>query len=566
MGAVSQISSKHGWQRSAVGQHFWPCMAGLIFAVITLVAGWWMLQHPFGTNWDEANYLNHVIQDRGALGQGPWPLVKALLRRDMSRPPAYRILILPITTLLGASPTVLRFSSWVAFGMTLSLMYLAGQRLGDRSTGGFIVCFLLACPILIGPNMRFYVDYSLYLSIAGTLYFLFCQWDNLKQRPRHWLGLGLFLGLGAMAKPTIIFIVGPMLLLVMLLRLLNWIKGPTLPALFKAYGVAAVISAPWWGLNGRAALEKAFSSGGNIRDALGPQGELGTLFKWTYVFLQSITGPVVGALMIAIAVGFVIKLLVLRQSSLDRSQKLALIVCLAGAMPLAWVAAFGINHNPRLIAPLLLPLSLAVGLMVSDLGWLTRKLTTMVALVLIIAQVSVMLTPQVGSDRYQDGDTYAQSHNWGNPTSVMRLEDQWDWTPLYGLAQQYQMPTPKIGYLGSAKTLNPPQLLLPWVMAGETTNVVHLWSFTDGEIDWEPLIKRALTKDILVTISPDNVTTADPIAVIENQHNLEFSKRIAQTEQFMPLQTIKMGKFSSSVVHVFIRNAGGKSKQDISDI
>ncbi|MBT9317526.1 glycosyltransferase family 39 protein [Leptothoe spongobia TAU-MAC 1115] len=521
--------------------------------MITLVAVWWILQHPFGTNWDEANYLNQAIQDRSALNQGLWDWVKAILRRDSARPPAYRILIVPITQLLGANSVVLRLSSWLSFTCTLFLMYLVGKRLCERAVGGFIACFLLACPILIGPNMRFYVDYSLYLAIAGVLYCLFCQWDNPTQHPRYWIGLGLFLGLGAMAKPTILLIVGPMLVVVMLLCWLKWITGPTLPALFKSYGLATMVMAPWWVLNGQAALEKAFSSGGNVRDALGPEGELGTLLHWGYVFLQSITGPIVGGLAGAIAVSFCFKLCVLRQSSLDRSQQLALVVCLAGAIPLACIAAFGVNHNPRLIAPLLLPLGLAVGLMVYDLGWLTHKLMAPVAIVMIVAQVSVMLLPQGGSDRYQEGDTFAQTHNWGNPTSVMRLEEQWDWSLLHELATQYQMDTPKIGYLGSAKTLNPSQLLLPWVMADETANIVQLWNFTTGPIDWHPLMKRAMTKDILITFVPEPLSTVDNFAAIENQYNLEFSERIANTGQFMPLKILEMGKFSTSKVHVFLR-------------
>ncbi|MEM8614308.1 MAG: glycosyltransferase family 39 protein, partial [Cyanobacteria bacterium P01_H01_bin.105] len=486
---------------------------------------------------------------------GPWDLAKAILRRDRARPPAYRILILPITALVGAHPWVLRLCSWGAFACTLWLMYLTGKRLRDRATGGFVVCFLLTCPILIGPNMRFYVDYALYLAIAGTLYFLFCQWDNRKYLPSQWIGLGLFLGLGAMAKPTIVFIVGPMLLLTMLLRFFKLIAAPTLPSLLKSYGLAALLMAPWWVLNIRPALEKAVRSGGNMRDALGPQGELSTLWTWSYVFVQSITGPMLSLLVGAIALSFLLNVLLFRRARLTRSQQLALVVCLAGAVPLAWIAAFGINHNPRLIAPLLLPLGLALSLMASSLGWLTRRSTAGVAVVLILAQVSIMLAPQKGSNYYQDGDAFAQSHNWGNPTSVMRLEEQWNWTPLYELAQQNRFQIPKIGYLGSAKTLNPPQLSLPWVMAGETTKVVQLWKFTDGPIDWDPLIKRALTKDILVTFAPRASSTDSDIETLENQHNLEFSERIAQTDQFMPLITISMGKFSTSTVHVFTHKA-----------
>ena len=122
-----------------------------------------------------------------------------------------------------------------------------------------------------------------------------------------------------------------------------------------------------------------------------------------------------------------------------------------------------------------------------------------------------------------------------------------------GLAQQHQLQTPKIGYLGSAKTLNPPQLLLPWVLANQTAKVDQLWSFTDGPLVWESLLKRAANRDILVTFAPEPSVTASEIETMENQHNLEFSERVAQTGTFMPVQTLTMGKFSPSAVYVFIK-------------
>ena len=89
MDSVSWASSKRSL--TVVGQRFWPFLAASVFTVITVTAVFWIVQHPFGTNWDEANYLNQAILDRAALTQGPGDLIKGLFRRDEARPPAYRI-------------------------------------------------------------------------------------------------------------------------------------------------------------------------------------------------------------------------------------------------------------------------------------------------------------------------------------------------------------------------------------------------------------------------------------------------------------------------------------------
>ncbi|MEO0756097.1 MAG: glycosyltransferase family 39 protein [Cyanobacteria bacterium J06648_16] len=540
---------------SKVGQRLWSIFAFSIFVVTTIAVVSWILQHPFGTNWDETNYINQIVQDRTALGDGPVSLVKALLRRDASRPPAYRILALPITAIWGGEPTALRLFAWLAFGISVYLIYQTGEQLRDRATGGFAACFLLTCPILIGPNMRFYVDYSLYLAIAGSLYFLFRHWHQTDTKSRNWIGLGLSLGLGAMAKPTIAFILGPMLLVLMGLRLMAKKVGPSLQSLFKSYGVAMAIMLPWWVLNGDDAIAKAFQSGGNTRDALGTQGELGTLLKWGYVFIQSVTGPMLSLLTGAIVLSFLWVWIVQRRLELTRPQRYAVLLCLAGAIPFAGLAASGVNHNPRLIAPLLMPLSLAIGLLASSTGWFSRRPMTLVAVVLMTAQVTVMLAPQPGSARYQEGDQYSKTHNWGNPTSVMRREEQWNWSLLYDAVRQYPLDTPRIGYLGNAKMLNPPQIRSPWLRLGKTARVDPLWKDKSNPIDWEDIMRGASRQDILVVI--DSETTGDALVdyrTIDNQHNPELVERLRAAEDFVLLTTLKMGRFTPTDVAVFVRN------------
>ncbi|MEM8614991.1 MAG: hypothetical protein AAGF93_23500, partial [Cyanobacteria bacterium P01_H01_bin.105] len=60
--SIGKVYSKY----ESIGQRLWLFIALGIFAAVTGVVVWWIFQHPFGTNWDEANYINQAIQDRTA--------------------------------------------------------------------------------------------------------------------------------------------------------------------------------------------------------------------------------------------------------------------------------------------------------------------------------------------------------------------------------------------------------------------------------------------------------------------------------------------------------------------
>ena len=73
----------------------------------------------------------------------------------------------------------------------------------------------------------------------------------------NWIGLGLVLGLGGLAKPTIIFTIGLVLFLALILSWRNIISSPTPQSLFKASGLGLVIMLPWWVFNWKPAIAKA---------------------------------------------------------------------------------------------------------------------------------------------------------------------------------------------------------------------------------------------------------------------------------------------------------------------
>ncbi|NJR66949.1 MAG: hypothetical protein HC772_19180 [Leptolyngbyaceae cyanobacterium CRU_2_3] len=86
---------------------------------------------------------------------------------DRARPAAFRILVLPFTLLLGVSPQLLRIISFACLWVTVGFVFLAARSIAGLTGGAFAALFLIACPIIVAPNLRFYVDYPLYMRSRG---------------------------------------------------------------------------------------------------------------------------------------------------------------------------------------------------------------------------------------------------------------------------------------------------------------------------------------------------------------------------------------------------------------
>lgn len=536
----------------AFGKQFWTIFAGLVVSLVAISAVFWVMSHPYGTNWDEARYINRAYRDVALFRQGGWgQLIQAIWNEDRTRPPAFRLVILPLTLTIGVNSTLLRLVSLGFIGGSLGFVYLAAKRLAGSAVGAFAVIFLATCPIVVAPSMRFYVDFPLYLAIAAILYFLLADWDK-PGSSRNWIGLGLALALGVMAKPPILFIAAPMLLLTLILSWRKWIVAPTLPALFKAGSLAAVCSLPWWVFNFRPALAKAFRSGKYVRHSLGDKGSLETVFTWLHVFYQSMLGPALTLLTLAIVISLLVQWS-RKQVSFSRSQLTAIAVCLAGALPMLAIAAVATNQNPRLIAPALVPLALALSLIAGLTRWTTSRWLAATATAVFCFQLAVMLTPTASDGRYQTGDPVSQTLLWGNPTTTMKRLDQWDWSPLRQLCLDRNLPNPEIGYLGNSITFNIPQIAYPWVKANQEIRVRWLWQYVLGELGWNQVMAAANASDVVLT-APTLVGNAADRQDLDNQHNAEFARRLQQQGFAAPI-ALKMGRFEPVEVLVFFHKS-----------
>jgi 4-amino-4-deoxy-L-arabinose transferase-like glycosyltransferase len=532
---------------------FWLAFTVSVAIIITIAAIFWILAHPYATNWDEARYINQSYRDAAAFYQDGIAGLKILVQEDRPRPPAFRILVLPFSLLFGPNPTVFRLVSWLSWWGTLGLVYLAAKRIAGVSAGAFAALFLALCPIIIQPSMRFYVDYPLYVAVAAMLYFLFVNRGDSEQKPFAWIGLGLALGLGGMAKPTILFIAAPVMLLDFGLRWLNPTKRSTIWSLFKAVGIAIVVMLPWWGFNAKPAIAKAFLSGGYARHALGEKGALSTILSWLYVFAQSMLGPALTLLAIGIVTSFVIQLF--RKQLKANSLKLqAVLLSLAGALPLLFVAMVGTNHNPRLTAIALVPLAIGLGIMASLSRWLASRWLAAATIAIFCFQLVITISPSPAEPRYQAGDAASKQLLWGNPTTVMQRREQWDWSKLKELCDQHGISEPAIAYMGNGGNLTPEHIRHPWIKAGRNAQILTLWLYVKGPIDWNQIEQDVYGSDVVLTgfdLPASPIDKQD----LDNVNNAELVKRLEASPDFSGPYELQVGRFTTSTIVVFLNNA-----------
>src|SRR5580658_9105157 len=93
-------------------RNLWPVFAAATVIVIILAAIRWSLAHPFGIHWDEALYFNDVGIDAQRLRTGMLlRLGGRILIKSGARPPAFRLLALPVLGLFGFHTTLARLVS-----------------------------------------------------------------------------------------------------------------------------------------------------------------------------------------------------------------------------------------------------------------------------------------------------------------------------------------------------------------------------------------------------------------------------------------------------------------------
>lgn len=497
----------------------WRALFIIGIAIISVPMVKWNAHHPYGTSWDEALYINRVIMDAQEMEEGGvYRFARAILRRDTSRPPAYRIFAMPVVALFGGDPRLLRSLSLISLLLTTWLVYLTAHRLvGPCASTLAALSFILSIGV-VHASLWFNMEYTLYLAIAASLYFILRHWDSALPNDRGWVGLGIALGLGAMSKLSFLLVAVPMVGAALFFSWRRWIRGP-LPTYFILGGILGLLLVlPWWAINYTAVLEYArYATDFSRADQ-----------PWLAAAVRYLLGPPYTVLAVAILLAAVWGLLSKSGSGLDRPRLAALWVCVAGIIPLLIAHVLASNHTMRLLSPVLLPGAVAVGIVVGSFGWRHHRPVEILVAAVVLAQAV-----------------------WVGVDVAVFKREQWDWDKLRRVAQQYDIKHPVIVHLGNGAAMNPPQISYPWVRAHEPVNERWLWRYEQGEIDWAEIDKKLASAHLIVT-APGYLGDLEDKEKLDNKHNDEFVRRLTASALFVGPIELAMGWDKPTRVVVFL--------------
>ena len=260
--ALVDLETKMRQIKSTGGR--WLLFAGIAMTTVIAAAILWSLHHPYGTSWDEAQYLNESQIDAQRLQHGMViRLAGRIMIKSFGRPPAYRIFALPLIGLFGFHTTLVRLVSLACFALSSLFVFLAARRIQSTAAGGFAVLIFCLSPIVISASLWFSTEGPLYLATSAMLYFVIKSWQ---EDSSHWstqVGLGLAIGVGFLAKASFLMIVAPVAAFWLLAEHRSKLRLPTLASQWKAGLVALLVAGPWWIVN----IKPAFSYANMLVDS-----------------------------------------------------------------------------------------------------------------------------------------------------------------------------------------------------------------------------------------------------------------------------------------------------------
>src|SRR5258706_1253517 len=259
--SMSVSGSKRVW---------WVLLAAAVVTTIVVGAVGWSRGDPFGIHWDEAEYLDQA----GIDGQRLWAgkiltLGGRILIKSWGKPPAYRLLALPVLGVFGFHATAARVVSLACYGLSCGFIYLATRRIAGRAGAAFAVLVFALSPEVVAGSIFFGTDAPLYLAVSAFLYYVFTAWSGVPEQRKNWIGLGLALGLGLLAKASFFLIAFPVLAFWWVAGHYKWIEVPSIRTELKAGEWGGLVAGPWWVLNIRDSIAYAQYARGFVRNSLG---------------------------------------------------------------------------------------------------------------------------------------------------------------------------------------------------------------------------------------------------------------------------------------------------------
>lgn len=535
----------------------WLWLIGLLLLPLVVAGIRWMFDHPYGIHWDEALYFNNVLIDLHKLHTGSLrKLASILIGPDGVRPPANLLVALPFLAVFGFHIVIARLVTLACWGVSGGILYLTTRRIAGPAAGAVAILVFCLSPEVISASIFFSTEGPFYLATALMLYFVSFYWGDEAEHPRGWIGLGLAIGLGLLAKSSFVLIAVPVLAVTLFFAGRHNRTISALSSYLKAGALAFVVAAPWWLESFRYAFSYAKFAREQPRNSLGVPS-LVTWAKWFFTVVVSLIGPGLSILIGVIVVVALRKIVVKREVRLNPTHRAALVACVCGVLPIVALQLSGTNHLLRYLCPAVIPFAMAVGILSDATGWIRSRSALVVSGVLGVVQVLMIVTP-VAFPNHRPVDP--GFYNGGLPWRIMARFEQWDLKPLREIAQGCGLEKPKIAFLGMGRPLNPPQILYPWFAAGVTANERNgfpqpqwLWRYEQGPLDWPQVMSSAEQSDMVLT-APGFVGQATDRQPLDNQYNREFAGKLGSDPRFRGPIRLEVGRFEPVELLVFLRN------------
>ncbi len=534
-------------------RRFWPYAAAVAVMVIVAAAIRWSLDNPRGIHWDEAEYFNFVHIDLQRLLAGDvLRLGGRILIKSWGRPPLFRILALPFLALFRLfHTTVARFVSLLCYGGSSLFVYLATRRIASPVAGAFSVLIFALSPEVVSASIFFGTDASLYLATSALLYYVFTYWNDPSNDSRAWIGLGLSIGFGLLAKTSFLAIGFPVLAFWIACDWLGYLSVPRIAPQRKAGALALLIAGPWWLFNFKAAFAYSQYARGFVRNSLGPPS-FATWMRWLNTVLQCLLGHAISILIGLIAIAAILWVILHRGEEFPPLQKAALGACAIAGGPIVLMQLSGTNHLLRHISPAVIPLAIALGIVADRIGWFRSRLALGLSGALCCCQLVMLLIPAIFPNNHALDIGF---NNGSLPWRVFIRFDQWDWSRVRDLSDSCGLETPKISYLGNSRAFNPPQIETPWVpRPAGSPGVIWLWRYEEGPLDWQKVMDAAAQNDLVLT-APHYLGNQKNKEDLDNQHNAEFENRLSKEARFQGPIRLEMGRFEPVEVDVFLNKS-----------
>ncbi len=539
-------------EKRSVCYNLWAYSAASAVLIIVIAAIIWSHAHPFGLHWDEAEYLDQSGIDVQRLWAGKiLSLGGRILLKGYGHPPAYRFIVLPFLAIFGFHVMVARLVSLGCYVLSCWFLYRAGDLAAGRAAGALAVLIFALSPEVIAASIFFGTDTSLYLAISAMLYYLFRAWSEEKESRVTWIGLGVSIGIGLLAKQSFLPIAIPILVFWLIAGHYGWLQIPKLGGQRKAIVLGLLIGAPWWLMNLRGSIHYVAYARSFVRNSLGSPSLL-TWMKWLNSVVQGLLGHGIAILIVLVAIVSLVMHFKGKGRSFPDRGKAVLIACACGAVPIVLAQLSGTNYLLRHITPALIPLAVCVGVLGELSGWCSSWAGCLTSGILVCGQLGMLLAPVVVPNKEPIEIGFS---NGVYPWQAMARFDQWDWAPVRVLTQNCGLQSPKIGYLGNGRAFDEPQIEYAWVSQGITQpDVDWLWRFEDGPINWQKLMAHADQEDVVITAPhfEGEVTIKENL---DNAHNAEFAARLSNDPHFQHPTKLEMGRFRPIDVLVYVNSS-----------